>query len=221
MSFSKAKKVFWRLVLFLLSSNLYSSCIPQKRSPNNWTHFSRPCINGNETALTKKVYPIKQRKANDCWFACYGTLLSWKEQRRIPYEELYDSIGIKWQVIVNENNGIDFPNQKIFFEEMNLGYFGPANYIYEGYVSMLEEHGPLWISMGSHKKSFNHARVLLKLSCGKSMKRTYFYLFDPAKDRIEKWNAKKFFKHFENEAKEINEEGYVIEEWRYQIIYIK
>lgn len=214
------KNQLLKLALFLLSFSLFY-CRPTYKIPSTpeWVKFFEPCQNQSLFTHSGKFYPVKQTKSNDCWLACYFTLLSWKSGREIDREKEIELIGDKWKSIYLRDEGIYFDDQKIFFKEKNLGFYYPQNFTFEAYIAMLAEHGPLWINMGD--RNLSHARVLFKVECDKNSVGAVFYLFNPDKGKIELWPALKLFQYFELEAKELVKAGLTSIEWRYQIIYIK
>jgi len=215
--------------LYLLSFSFLFSCSQNNYSPDNWTHFFDPCIEGGVHSITGSIHVLKQKQRNDCWFVCYAMLRSWKDNQKYTYPEVLGKIN-NWDEQVKRNVGLYVSEQEQFFKDMNLGFYPPANYTYEGFVEFLNLHGPLIVCMGGN---INHARILYKIECGSLKSNTYFYLVNPDRGKFEKWNAYKFFESFESEAKvtvenheKLSDEEKLTnpqmkEAWRNQIIYIK
>jgi len=231
------KKDSLKLVLFLLNFSFLMSCVSSRNIiEENWTHFFQPCEYGEVTKVNYELNIIKQKQKNDCWFACYAILKSWKDKKKYEYDDVKSQIGT-WKQKITRNLGLWVNEQPRFIDEMNLGFYPPANYTYEAFVQMLSEHGPLMICMGKKGKKrargVNHARILYKIECGTNKSETIFYLINPRRGNKEKWNAYDFFETFESEAKVIVlehekltpneklENSRMQDAWRHQIIYIK
>lgn len=222
MIFLKIRSLLLRLILCLLSFNFCTPVFGQIDS-FDWNHFFAPCINGGEYEVDGEVFFIKQKRRNDCWFACYLMMKSWKERKRVDYRDEMSKMNDYWRKIWKRNNGgINDKNQDRFVEDFSLGFYPPANYVFEAYVEFINKHGPLMIITGSYERKISHARILFKIECGPDPNRTYFYLFDPEKNRVLKWTSMEFFDIFENEARGIVDNNHInLFDWRYQIIYIK
>lgn len=215
MKYLTAIRVVSSSLWFLLSFNLFLGCgISQ-----DWPHFFNPCENKSVWQVSGDIKFTKQIKRNDCWFACYSSLINWKNDADHSYLDIYNDLSLKWRTLIDGDSGLTITDSKPFCDENNLGYYYPQNFTFEGWTSMLTDHGPLWINMGT--RYYNHARILYKIRCGRSRKKTKFYLFDPATNKKEKWSAERFFHHFEEEAGALVEDGLVDVDWRFQVIYIK
>lgn len=224
------KRDLLKLVLYLLSFSILISCSSTKKRVEDWTHFFEPCNFGVTHETNANQFIVKQRQRNDCWFASYIMLKSWKDQTLYDYNDVKQEMG-SWKYQIKRNLGLWVEEQPNFIKDMNLGFYPPANYTYEGFVQLLDKHGPLMICMGA--SGFNHARILFKVECGEVKSKTIFHMINPNKGKIEKWNAYDFFKTFESEAQEIVEEHEGLTEdqkkrnekmnlaWRYQVIFIE
>lgn len=224
----------WKFLLFLLSFSFFVSCsICKKNSCYNEDrkyYLGNKCESLQSYSIDVPINKIKQRQRNDCWFAAYCVLKSWKDKKNYSYREVKATLG-NWKEQIQRNMGLFIREQEPFCADFNLGFYAPASYIFEEYVDMLQRHGPLIVCMG--KVGMNHARVLHRIDCGDNPYNTFFYLFDPRKGRTEKWNYFKFLSAFECEAKEVinahqknnKKEGKsdtrMSDPWRYQILYIK
>jgi hypothetical protein len=153
--------------------------------------------------LDPVVHPLKQEQSNLCWAAVWAMMFSWRNQSQMRVAHAIDVLGPSWRRLYDANEGL--PAQDYFHEEFvkasGLRTEPPANHLPPFYVSLLCEHGPLWINTGNG--DLNHARLMTGARVATRTGATEFELIDPAVGAVGMISDGQLFHEFEEEARVI------------------
>ena len=87
---------------------------------------------------------IPQRTNMGCWAASIAMILSWKNDASFdPGSIAANSGGPSY--VPELTNGLD-PNDRHILESNGFKILYPQCYTYQGFIDLLDAHGPLWIA---------------------------------------------------------------------------
>jgi len=140
------------------------------------------------------VTPLKQKSSMACWITCAAMLKSWKEGDLVSPEQLAKTLGEFWLNLFQTDTGLPREKYLEFAKDAGLRFQWPANWLPEGYINLLKDHGPLWIASGVS----SHARVLYGVV--KRGEKFIMLFMDPASGTAREEAFQDFFPEFEKEA---------------------
>lgn len=85
------------------------------------------------------VYVIPQPNPKACWATTIAMLMGWRDQKS------YDPATIAQQCGRDINNGLPWAERDDVARALNLGTVPPQCYLPEGFRSLIEAHGPLYV----------------------------------------------------------------------------
>ena len=168
--------------------------------PEQLTQLSR-----NKKIIAYNVKPLKQSSNMSCWATVYAMMKSWKENKDYEVNKVVAKLGNPWNRYYLSDNGLPAGKEKSFVRFVGMNTEPPANYTIEAYITMLRDHGPLWIITGDGLSS--HARLLIGIYGQRdregelSYEETLFEFIDPLWGTYKYETALDFAHKFEQEAR--------------------
>lgn len=159
---------------------------------------------GRQRFAAYDVAPLKQRTRNGCWATAFTMLKSWRDGRDYKVEVALKALGAKYVDYFARDTGLPGGSERDFVRDAGMSAQAPANYSLAGLVSLLQEHGPLWIIVGNGINS--HALVLVGVygtELGETKKAyddAVFEFIDPLVGGYVYITARTFMSDFEKEA---------------------
>lgn len=132
-------------------------------------------VNGNR-------WVIGQPSNMTCWATSYTMLLAWKRQKPQDIRESVMAVGKYWGEMFDKNQGLPPAQAERFFREAGMTCAAMACYAPRGWVSMLREHGLLWIGSANLPGGAGglHARVIEGFLGDGSSWDSWMRIIDPA-----------------------------------------
>ncbi len=153
---------------------------------------------------------MKQPKSNDCWATVTAMMYCWKDNKTYTIEEALGKHGESWVNLFRENSGLSAEEKIEFLRVVGFKSLPPANHMLEVYIELMQQHGPVWVTISSTAKQFSpHAQLLIGVEVkydGKGdidYKKSKVIFIDPLKGKVKKQTAWDFAHEFENEARYI------------------
>lgn len=170
------------------------------------------------------VHPLRQVGRMDCWATVYTMMASWRDGVRYEVRDTVVTLGPEYQHYWRQNTGLPGGKERDFVVIAGMTAKPPAAYQLTGYVSMLDEHGPLWIITGNGISS--HAKLLIGVFGPtlsedlSSYQQATFEFIDPADGAFHYEPALDFMTEFEQEARHIVDTGQDDVDLRWQILHL-
>lgn len=114
---------------------------------------------GKATFASADVTPLRQSTSMGCWATVYAMLRSWRDNRTWSVDEAVELLGPYYASLYKKNVGLPGGGEATFVKDAGMVAEPPANYSMRGFVDMLTEYGPLWITLGDGINS--HAILLV------------------------------------------------------------
>ena len=126
---------------------------------------------------------LQQPKSMDCWITCITMLYSWRNRQSFSVDTIARQIGEPFLGFFNNNTGLYPRDEQALLQTTGLvGHYG-TNYPIEEYGRMLDNYGPLMISIANTTANTPnwgmHARVLIAIQGDGSQTGTTMYFVDP------------------------------------------
>lgn len=159
---------------------------------------------GKQTFAAYDVAPVKQRTKNGCWATAFTMLKSWRDGKDHTVEAALKALGPEYVDNFVRDTGLPGGSELDFVRNAGMSAQAPANYSLAGFVSLLQDYGPLWIIVGNAINS--HALVLVGVygtELGETKKAyddAVFEFIDPLVGGYVYTPARTFMNDFEREA---------------------
>lgn len=117
---------------------------------------------------------------NTCWAASATMMISWRDHKKYSITEVMDKAGPRWREKFDKNETLNGGAEKLdFLASLRLhGEAEPVNYPIEGLLSLLQCHGPIWVTFSGNEKNSTHARVVTGLRGRVDTKPNSSYSYD-------------------------------------------
>lgn len=150
------------------------------------------------------VVALAQPTDQTCWATAATILVSWKEMRSLAISDVMDRAGPAYRTKFDNNQGISGAEKPDFLNSLGLQSEGPQNYTVQGWLSLLKQFGPLWVTTneGSAQAYSPHARVLKGMFGDGSPDATFLKIVDPAGGTEYSESITTFTKKFEDIARQ-------------------
>jgi Papain-like cysteine protease AvrRpt2 len=120
---------------------------------------ARRTFSDKKALATYDVHPLKQTTAMGCWATVYTMLKSWKDGRDWTVGDAVEALGSNYVDQFVRDKGLPGGGEREFVRKATMVAEPPADYTLRGYVDMLKEDGPLWVTLGDGLSS--HALILV------------------------------------------------------------
>lgn len=140
-------------------------------------------------------------------------LASWKDGKQYQIQEVLKRAGPHYLEVFHAEQGLDASDKVRFLRAMGLRSEAPQSFTVEGWLSLLKNKGPLWVTTQlrrdkrEEEKFSIHARILIGLYEEPGEDGLYARVIDP--ENGQQYNEKfvDFFRRYENVAREDLEMG--------------
>ena len=152
---------------------LSCSSIPKPQSPQAVSLVSGRLPQASPSQRAKINYTVpgaipvmKQPNGMACWATAAAMLVSWRDKKTYEIEEVLQRAGKKYLDLFRAKQGLDAADKKPFLQAIGLRSENPQSFSERGWLSLLEEHGPLWVTTQlkrtqQEKEKFSvHARIM-------------------------------------------------------------
>lgn len=154
--------------------------------------------------VPNRVFIIAQNKTMGCWATTSAILVSWKEKKLVPVEEMLGRVSEKYRILYDTDAGLLPPDQPDLIKPLGLTQEAPQNYSVDGWLSLLKRFGPLWVTTAFPKPNDKwglHARVVSGIKGDGTPDGTTLHVYDPAEVKESDITITDFTKEMENVAK--------------------
>jgi Papain-like cysteine protease AvrRpt2 len=121
---------------------------------------------GFDYTVPGQFFLVKQPTDMVCWAVAATMLRSWKVQQKLDPAKVMDDAGVQFRVKFDHNQGLGADEKVQFLSAMHLQSEPPATYTASGILSLLQLHGPLWVTTtpsGNHSFAI-HARIIIGIT---------------------------------------------------------
>lgn len=176
---------------------------------------STPIIKKNTYNYTVpgKIPVIQQENSNACWATVVTMLISWKEQKEYSVEEVLKKAGEDYSKLFDREQGLsacgkkDCPSPSVedLLKKLSLRAEAPQSFTEKGWLELLKNYGPLWITSQVEIKKENkvilasHARILFGMRSDEN-KNIFMKVIDPLSGTSQEEKFEDFVRQYESSA---------------------
>lgn len=154
----------------------------------------------------KGIEPIKQSSSEVCWAATTAMMLAWRYGREFTEEEAILKIDADWITrVYQRRRPLPTTHKFDFLNQVGFNYSAPQSYLPRGVRELLENHGPIWFTIG--EKFSRHATIVTGLQKNLQSNEYVITYIDPAEGTVEKEDYRSFMRRYEEPAFLANEAG--------------
>lgn len=182
--------------------NLQSSSTDFKNKPYNYT-------------VPGKIPILKQENKMACWATVVTMLVSWKENKEYTVERVLEKSGKEYLDLFFDEKGLEScgkkncpsPSKEDLLKKLGMQAEGPQSFTEMGWLNLLKEHGPLWITSQLKRendelaKFSTHARILFGMNRDDKGV-VLMKIIDPETGTSYDEKFEDFFRRYENAARE-------------------
>jgi hypothetical protein len=156
--------------------------------------------------LIDGIYPLTQSSTNLCWAAATAMMFSWKTGKNYSEESAVAAIGSDWVSRYYKRGSALPTRQKLeFLNEVGFSYGIPQSYLPRGVVELLENHGPIWFTIG--EQFSRHATLVIGIYQDKYSDEYWLSYIDPGDGQVKAATYEAFMNRYEEPAYDANEVG--------------
>jgi Papain-like cysteine protease AvrRpt2 len=154
-----------------------------------------------------RVSPLLQEGPNGCWAAVVAMMLSWRDLRDYTSREAASLAGADLAKLLTygKNTGLDKATKERLLNTLGFQAENPQTFTPAGLRELLQEHGPLWVTInaGGSRANFvlTHARLVVAIQGEGPPEHVKLTFVDPAKGRLDTQDFQQFTDSFESVAK--------------------
>lgn len=128
------------------------------------------------------VPSLVQPTDNTCWATAATILVSWHENQSYTIESVMDWAGEFYRTKFDNNEGLMGSEKNFLIETLGLRAEPPIEYTIEGWLSLLNKYGPLWVTTDEDPTDYFaiHARIITGMDGDESIDITFLHIIDPA-----------------------------------------
>lgn len=152
--------------------------------------------------VPETVPAIAQPKPMACWATSATMMVSWHDRASYSIEQVMDKAGENYRRIFEEDTGLEQKDEKQLYPALNMTAEVPQSYTIEGLLSLLTNHGLLWVTTdeGSKSSPAIHDRIVIGMTGDGTLDGTYLQIIDPADGNRYKESFRNFMRKFEQVA---------------------
>jgi hypothetical protein len=205
---------FWPFVL-VIQVGPEPLLIPSTDSIPLAANPSRTASSGSRIDFTVagRLPLIKQPDKMSCWATVATMMASWRDKKQYQIEEVIERAGPQYLQIFITERGLDASEKVPFLRAMGLRSEAPQSFTVEGWLSLLQNYGPLWVTTqlrreNPEEEKFSvHATILIGMYEETKGNELYTRIIDPETGK--QYNEKfiDFVRRYENIAREDIEMG--------------
>jgi hypothetical protein len=137
--------------------------------------------NPNEIILAKAdgVPKLKQKNTMACWATVAAMMVNWKKRQTLSVDDILTPLGSKYINMFTNNAGLMAQDKIEFINLLGMIGEGQASYSVEKFVDLVNNYGPIWLTVDSNKaegKISTHAKLLTKIIKTSSSEVTFIYI---------------------------------------------
>jgi hypothetical protein len=203
--------------LSLLMGCKYSITAPplQKIDLKHQLPSSTPIIKKTTYNYTApgKIPLLQQENTNACWATVVTMLISWKEQKEYSVEDVLKLAGNDYVKLFDREKGLsacgkkDCPSPSVedLLKKLSLRAEAPQSFTEKGWLELLKNYGPLWITSQVEIKKENkvilasHARILFGMRNDEN-KNIFMKVIDPFTGTSQEEKFEDFVRDYERSA---------------------
>lgn len=158
--------------------------------------------------IAGRVPILKQPDEMSCWATVATMLVSWRDNKQYQIEEVIDRAGPQYLQVFLSGQGLDPSKKSGFLSAIGLKSEAPQSFTVEGWLSLLKNHGPLWVTTQlrrdkpEEEKFSVHARILIGLYEDAQSYELYAKVIDPESGKQYDEKFTDFVRRYENVARE-------------------
>lgn len=178
----------------------HQSSTPVKKDPYDYT-------------VPGKIPVLQQENSNACWATVVTMLVSWKDQKQYSVEDVLRKAGKDYSDLFDREKGLsacgkkDCPSPSVEDLLKNLGLTAeaPQSFTEEGWLELLKNYGPLWITSQVEIKKedkvvlASHARILFGMRKDEK-KNVFMKVIDPLNGTSGEVKFEDFVREYESSA---------------------
>lgn len=169
-----------RTVVLSLSLVLTFACNREMSAPQAQASAAAPSsVPRINFQVSPPVSPVAQTgRPNGCWAASAAMVWGWVHNQSIGMEGIASQAGGNFSQLLTSNATLSEADVARFASAIGLHSEAPRSYTVNGFLDLLQRHGPLWF--GTQEQAGKHARVVTGLQGDGTADGTTVFLIDPA-----------------------------------------
>lgn len=153
---------------------------------------------------------IEQPTKYTCWAAVMTMMYQWKSNTSIAIRDALATIDSRFVAMFDANKGLDKDSAKDLYDAAGLVQLLSFNPTIEGWVSLLQKYGPLYVDVGYNAGSNTHAIIVRGISGDGTPDGTSITYVDPIGAKTVTLKFKDFLAKYEAQS---------AVEWPYTIVH--
>ncbi len=153
---------------------------------------------------------IEQPTKYTCWAAVMTMMYQWKTNTSIAIRDALATIDSRFVAMFDANKGLDKDSAKDLYNAAGLVQLISFNPTIEGWVSLLQKYGPLYVDVGYNTSSNTHAIIVRGISGDGTPDGTSMTYVDPIGARTVTLKFRDFLAKYEAQS---------AVEWPYTIVH--
>ncbi len=127
------------------------------------------------------VPAIQQPTPNTCWATATTILWSWKNNSSSEIATVLSSAAPQFLPMFQADQGLPGDQKPALLQSIGLTTEPPEDFSIDGWASLLQSYGPLWVTTNEGTGQFfsAHARILKSLSGDGNPDTTFMDIIDP------------------------------------------